>query len=46
MIPMGSHSCFGDFPDDYLPEGVKQKLRDAQRARRGERSLCLRELGK
>lgn len=33
MIPMGSHSCFGDFPDDYLPEGVKQKLRDAQRAR-------------
>eukprot|EP00913_Durusdinium_trenchii_P024613 g23105.t1 len=35
MIPMGSHSCFGDFPDDYLPEGVKQKLRDAQRARRG-----------
>lgn len=33
FIPMGSHSCFGDFPSDYLPEGVKNKLKAAQRAR-------------
>lgn len=33
MIPMGSHSCFGNFPDDYLPAGVKAKLKSASRAR-------------
>ena len=33
FIPMGSHCCFGDFPTDYLPEGVKSKLKAAQRAR-------------
>eukprot|EP00490_Sorites_sp_Unknown_P017882 CAMPEP_0114695776 /NCGR_PEP_ID=MMETSP0191-20121206/71768_1 /TAXON_ID=126664 /ORGANISM="Sorites sp." /LENGTH=403 /DNA_ID=CAMNT_0001992501 /DNA_START=60 /DNA_END=1268 /DNA_ORIENTATION=+ len=33
LIPMGTHSCFGDFPSDYLPEGVKSKLKAAQRAR-------------
>lgn len=33
LIPMGSHSCFGDFPSEFLPEGVKSKLKSAQRAR-------------
>ncbi|OLP88990.1 Parkin coregulated gene protein-like [Symbiodinium microadriaticum] len=33
FIDMGSHSCFGDFPHDYLPEGVKDKLKTAKQSR-------------
>ncbi|CAE7246699.1 Pacrg [Symbiodinium natans] len=32
-MDMGSHSCFGDFPHDYLPEGVKSKLKTAKMSR-------------
>ncbi|CAJ1460152.1 unnamed protein product [Effrenium voratum] len=33
FLAMGSHSCFGDFPEDFLPPSVKSKLKEAQKKR-------------
>ena len=26
LLPKSQHSCFGDFPKDYLPKGAKESL--------------------
>ncbi|CAJ1419908.1 unnamed protein product [Effrenium voratum] len=40
LLPRGSHSCFGDFPPDLMPERLRSLARSQSDSRAGELVQC------